>query len=39
MKTVEIELSDQAVLGLDRDIGELADELRAACLAYAGDGR
>ena len=33
MKTVEIELSDQAVLGLDRDIGELADELRAAAAA------
>jgi len=33
MKTVEIELSDQAVLGLDRDMDELADELRAAAAA------
>jgi len=33
MKTVEIELSDQAVLGLDRELQELAGELRAAAAA------
>jgi predicted HTH domain antitoxin len=33
MKTIEIELSDQAVLGLDRELGELANELRAAAAA------
>jgi len=30
MKTVEIQLSDEAVLGLDRDLSELAGELRVA---------
>ena len=30
MKTVEIQLSDQAFFGLDREPAELADELRVA---------
>ena len=30
MKTVEIQLSDQAFLGLDRELAELAGELRVA---------
>ena len=33
MITVGIELSDQAVLGLDRNVDELAGELRAAAAA------
>lgn len=33
MKTVEIQLSDQAFLGLDREPGELAGELRMAAAA------
>ena len=33
MKTVEIQLSDQAFLGLDRELAELAGELRRAAAA------
>ncbi|MCX6934527.1 MAG: UPF0175 family protein, partial [Verrucomicrobia bacterium] len=33
MKTVEIQLTDRAFLGLDRESAELADEFRAAAAA------